>query len=140
MSIVSNKTTIYNFKGLLMKNWFIGRNRYSRLEWWIYFILAATLSNPFLFVYIVFKFIYQPPILVFFLILDFVLTWRYFVVSIGRFHDINRLGWNVLWSIIPPGIFYVIAVCGFLKGIEGENKYGLPPPIYRNLTDHEKIT
>ena len=46
-----------------------------------------------------------------------------------RFHDTNRSGWNYLWSFIPIfGGFYILVVCGCLKGTDGENNYGPGSP------------
>ena len=45
-----------------------------------------------------------------------------------RFHDTNRSGWNYLWSLIPCfGGFYILVVCGCIKGTGTENKYGSLP-------------
>ena len=122
-----------------LKEWFIGRNRYSRLEWWIYFslqfvypiacILLFGMMSPII-RYFNKIFPIFPLSLLSLLILYFVLEWKCFMVTIGRLHDTNRSGWNILWLIIPGGIFYIIAVCGFLEGTDEPNKYGNPPPVY----------
>ena len=45
-----------------------------------------------------------------------------------RFHDTDRSGWNYLWSFIPCfGGFYILVVCGCIKGTGTENKYGPLP-------------
>lgn len=45
-----------------------------------------------------------------------------------RFHDTNRSGWNYLWGFIPfLGEFYILFVCGYVKGTGQENKYGPLP-------------
>ena len=47
--------------------------------------------------------------------------------TIKRFHDTNRSGGNILWAIFPFfGALYILIICGFFKGIEGDNKYGEP--------------
>lgn len=49
-------------------------------------------------------------------------------VTTKRFHDTNRSGWRVLIGLIPGGIIYLIVVCGFFKGTDGDNDYGPPTP------------
>ncbi len=52
-------------------------------------------------------------------------------ISVKRFHDTNRSGWNVLWGLIPIfGPLYIIIVLGCLKGTEGPNAYGPPPTMF----------
>ena len=49
-------------------------------------------------------------------------------VSVKRLHDTGRSGWHLLLGLIPIiGLVYILVVCGFIKGTEGENAYG--PPI-----------
>jgi len=44
-------------------------------------------------------------------------------VTIRRLRDVNKSGWNILWSIIIIGIPYVLYL-EIKKGIEGPNNYG----------------
>lgn len=48
-------------------------------------------------------------------------------VSVKRLHDTNRSGVH-LFVIFAPcfGVLYILIVCGFLKGMEEENRYGMP--------------
>ena len=49
-------------------------------------------------------------------------------VTVKRLHDINRSGVHTLIALIPIiGLVYLLIVCGFLKGTDGENAYG--PPV-----------
>ena len=51
-------------------------------------------------------------------------------ITIKRLHDTNRSGWCILISLIPIiGGIYLLVVCGFLKGTEGDNDYG--PAVYK---------
>ena len=48
-------------------------------------------------------------------------------ITVKRLHDTNRSGACILIGSIPIiGAFYLLVVCGFIKGTEGENKHGSP--------------
>ena len=44
-------------------------------------------------------------------------------VTIRRLHDVNKSGWNMLWSLTIVGIFYVLYL-EIKKGNDGPNNYG----------------
>ena len=51
-----------------------------------------------------------------------------YAVYIKRLHDLNKSGWNVLWSFIPLlGFLYLFIICWYFKGTEGTNDYGPDP-------------
>ena len=58
-----------------------------------------------------------------------VVTWSYLAVHVKRWHDRNKSGWWVLIGFIPIiGFVWTMIECGFLKGTEGENRFG-PDPL-----------
>lgn len=58
-----------------------------------------------------------------------VLTVPSLVLSIKRFHDRDKSGWFVLISFIPViGPIWLLVELGFLRGSEGENRFG-PDPL-----------
>ena len=59
-----------------------------------------------------------------------VIVYPSIVVTVKRFRDTNRSGYNILWGLIPFfGVLYILIVCGFFKGTDGENKYGEPSSL-----------
>ena len=44
-------------------------------------------------------------------------------VTIRRLHDVNKSGWNLLWSLTVIGILYVLYL-EIKKGDDGPNNYG----------------
>ena len=48
-----------------------------------------------------------------------------FSVTVRRLHDVNKSGWNILWSFTIIGIFYVLYL-NIIKGSEENNHYGAP--------------
>jgi len=46
-----------------------------------------------------------------------------FSVTIRRLHDVNKSGWNLLWSFTGIGFFYVLYL-EIKKGNDGPNNYG----------------
>ena len=58
------------------------------------------------------------------------LTYSIIVMSVKRFRDTNRSGWNLLWVFFPfGGALYILIVCIFFKGTAGKNKYGEPSSL-----------
>jgi uncharacterized membrane protein YhaH (DUF805 family) len=55
-------------------------------------------------------------------------TWVSLSVAIKRFHDRDKSGWWLLILLVPVvgGVWYLIE-CGFLRGTEGSNRYGMDP-------------
>jgi len=50
-------------------------------------------------------------------------------VAIRRWHDRNKSGWWVLIAFIPIiGAIWTLVECGFLKGTDGDNRFG-PDPL-----------
>ena len=49
-------------------------------------------------------------------------------ITVKRWHDRDKSGWWVLIEWIPlVGTFWEIIECGFLKGTDGSNRFGLSP-------------
>ena len=104
------------------------RGRINRTCWWLHFLFT------FPFIYLAGGYLYYEgdtvttifDIIV--LLFALILYYTYLPAQVKRFHDTNRSGWNLLWALIPIiGALYVLTVCGFLKGTEGNNKYGVNP-------------
>ena len=50
------------------------------------------------------------------------------VVQIKRWHDLNKSWIWILVNFIPVfGPLWTVIQCGFIRGTEGENQYGLDP-------------
>jgi uncharacterized membrane protein YhaH (DUF805 family) len=50
-------------------------------------------------------------------------------VSIRRWHDRDKSGWWVLIAFVPIiGAIWSLVECGFLKGTDGDNRFG-PDPL-----------
>jgi uncharacterized membrane protein YhaH (DUF805 family) len=46
-------------------------------------------------------------------------------LTVRRLHDVNKSGWNMLWSLTIIGFFYVLYL-EIIKGSEEVNDYGVP--------------
>ena len=104
------------------------RGRINRTCWWLHFLFT------FPFIYLAGGYLYYEvgtittifDVIV--LLFALILYYTYLPAQVKRFHDTNRSGWNLFWGIIPIiGALYILIVCGFFKGVEGDNKYGVPP-------------
>ena len=50
------------------------------------------------------------------------------IVQIKRWHDLNKSWIWILLNFIPVfGPLWTLIQCGFVRGTEGENQYGLDP-------------
>jgi len=84
-------------------------------------IALITLDQVFVQLWIPFLF----PINPFFLLL----LWANLAVDVKRWHDLDRSGWWVLFTLVPIiGPIWVLIQLGLAEGTPGENRFG-PPPI-----------
>lgn len=65
------------------------------------------------------------------LLMSFCLIYCDTVVFMKRFHDINLPGWFALFAGVPLwGSIYIVIIGGFIRGTQGENRYGVSPYGY----------
>lgn len=65
------------------------------------------------------------------LLMSFGLIYCDTVVYMKRFHDINLPGWFALFAVVPLwGSIYIVIIGGFIRGTQGENRYGISPYRY----------
>lgn len=65
--------------------------------------------------------------LVFLLFLVFIclIFWSLLAITVKRWHDRNKSGWWIFIGLIPIiGALWTTIELGFLKGTEGENRFG----------------
>ena len=113
---------------LAFKNWNKFNGRANRAEYW-YFVLFSFLIG------IIFNIIdftllgYDPmdatSIGILSVIFNLVCIIPSISVTVRRLHDVNKSGWNMLWSLTIIGVFYVLYL-EIIKGSEGDNHYGAP--------------
>lgn len=102
-----------------ISNYFKIEGRATRSEYWYFqlgnFIasLLLTLVDMILFNDLVFTSLYSLFILI-----------PSFTVSIRRLHDIDKSGWNLLFSLIPIIGVFIILYFMILPSNEHDNKYG----------------
>ena len=69
------------------------------------------------------------------LLMSFCLIYFDTVVFMKRFHDINLPGWFVLFAAIPQlGSILIVIIGGFIRGNQGENRYGVSPYRYADCS------
>ena len=67
----------------------------------------------------------------------FLVVWPGLAIATKRSHDRNKSGAFILIALIPIiGIWYVVEVA-FLKGTEGDNRYGSDPLMALNQNKNE---
>ena len=48
-------------------------------------------------------------------------------VAVRRFHDMNKSGWSVLWSLVPFIGAFIVLIMLAGDGTKGKNKFGPKP-------------
>lgn len=113
---------------LAFKNWNKFNGRANQSEFWyynlFYFIIGIILY------YVDISFLgYDPMNPTSFGILQVIFNLVALIpslsVTIRRLHDVNKSGWNILWSLTIVGVFYVLYL-EIIKGSEEDNDYGVP--------------
>jgi uncharacterized membrane protein YhaH (DUF805 family) len=114
---------------------FIPKGRISLAQYWLfnllfsffYFLMDSILEITSNYVFInVFFYDFK---LLFFLSLGITLCLLIFsnlIITIKRFHDLNRTGWSVFLLIIPVVNIYFLILLLFSKGSKEPNDYGAP--------------
>lgn len=55
-------------------------------------------------------------------------VWIWLAVQVKRWHDRDKSGWWALINLVPIlGQIWVLIECGFLRGTEGDNRFGKDP-------------
>ena len=72
-------------------------------------------------------------LMVVFALVSLVTLYCYLMLSIKRFHDMDKSGWFSLLALVPivnlaVGLFWL----GFIKGTDGANTYGADPLLLGN--------
>lgn len=102
--------------------------RINRAWWWLYAIIS--ISAKIALYILIFSVTLIPE--------NFILVYLLFIIVLGilpiytdilaaakRFHDTNRSARNLYWAFLPClGVLYILIVCGFFRGTDGENQYG----------------
>ena len=119
---------------LAFKNWNKFNCRANRAEYW-YFVLFHTMLNIILNGIILFlipvgevsevQYKISNSIALIGSIFNIVCIIPSLSLSVRRLHDVNKSGWNILWSLTIIGIFYLIYL-NIIKGSKEDNHYGAP--------------
>ena len=145
--------------GTCFKKYATFKGRARRAEYW-YFLLFTLSLGVFVWLLSYFSWITQADVYVLNMLIFVVTITPTLAVTVRRFHDMNKSGWNLLWIIIPciysvsilplannvesdigEYLFMVALACNLTalivmfiwpitKSFNGENKYG-PSPLYK---------
>jgi uncharacterized membrane protein YhaH (DUF805 family) len=107
--------------------WFLfaTEGRISRGPFWFFNILLFLFSLVFIVMTQQYPEEYQQRLALLFI---GVFMWPSIAVQAKRWHDIGRSAWWILVGLIPyAGQIYSLYMNGFVKGTEGENRFGSDP-------------
>ncbi len=109
-----------NFVNVIKNNYVNFSGRSSRKEFWSFILV-------YLIIYTIIAIILQMLDLPYALmsVYSLLLFLPYFALAVRRLHDVNKSGWNVLWSLIPLIGLYLIYLVLQPTGTE-PNQYGDP--------------
>jgi len=72
------------------------------------------------------------------LALSILFLWPTLALAVKRLHDHNKSGWFYMIVFVPiVGSIWLLALTLFLKGTEGENRFGPDPLGLKSLDDSE---
>jgi uncharacterized membrane protein YhaH (DUF805 family) len=125
----------------LLKFLFSPKGRIPRSSFWYYFLgfigvfYITIYIDALLVVFIMgWEFYEQVPLGPLIVLVTLIGLFSGLVVSIKRCHDRNRSGWYLLFFTVPIiGVLLALDLA-FLKGTDGDNKYG-PDPLQKINTD-----
>ncbi len=113
---------------LAFKNWNKFKGRANRSEFW-YFTLIYFIIGTVLFYIDVSLLGYNPMDPTSMGLSQSIFGLVAFIPSLSltvrRLHDVNKSGWNLLWSLTIIGVIYVIYL-NIIKGSKEGNSYGSP--------------
>lgn len=118
MNFLESLTTCY-------KKVFNYRGRASKSEYWwfqLYFTLIAILMFSIVETHGTI-FTFGQVLFVLFLFNNLPLL----SAAVRRFHDMNKSGWSVLWSLIPFIGTFIVLIMLAGDGTKGKNKFGPKP-------------
>lgn len=104
--------------------------RINRAWWWFYVVISLAVKVVLYILIFSVTIIPENFILIYFLFiigLGIIPIYTDILATAKRFHDTNRSARNLYWAFFPFfGALYILIVCGFFRGTDGENKYGEP--------------
>jgi uncharacterized membrane protein YhaH (DUF805 family) len=105
------KTLLFSFEG-----------RISRKPYWM-FILGVIIVN--IIIAVLAAMLGDMVGMIISIVVAIAMIWSGLAVSVKRWHDRDKSGWWVLIGLIPLiGTIWVLVECGFLRGTEGQNRFG----------------
>jgi uncharacterized membrane protein YhaH (DUF805 family) len=125
---VSSGSSVLNMKDIFLSF----QGRIPRKVYWLYGVLGLMIGTMVAFgvVYLL-STILGEWILVLMFPIYIVVVWASLAVGVKRWHDRDKSGWWILIGLIPLiGAIWAIVECGFLKGTEGDNRFGPEPGNY----------
>jgi uncharacterized membrane protein YhaH (DUF805 family) len=113
---------------LAFKNWNKFNGRANQSEFWYFTLFYFIVGTIFFFIDVSFLG-YNPmdptSIGVLQSIFGLLVLIPSLSLTVRRLHDVNKSGWNMLWSLTIIGVFYVLYL-EIIKGSEEDNDYGSP--------------
>ena len=104
--------------------------RINRQPYWLWmlFIFIGTFVAIFIDAAMIDVAAEQQPLPLFYIIFSLTVLWPSLAIQVKRWHDRDKSAWWVLMNFVPLiGFIWVLVENGFLRGTEGNNRFGSNP-------------
>ena len=99
--------------------------RINRAKYWLMVLILSIAP----FIVLLFSVTVGEVGIVLYILYSLIAIWPGLAISAKRWHDRDKSAWWILIGLIPIiGGIWILVELGFLKGTDGENRYG-PDPL-----------
>ena len=99
--------------------------RINRAKYWLMVLILSIAP----FIVLLFSVTIGEVGIVLYILYSLIAIWPGLAISAKRWHDRDKSAWWILIGLIPIiGGIWILVELGFLKGTDGENRYG-PDPL-----------
>ena len=100
--------------------------RINRTKYWLTYLILGIVP---IFVILLFAAISSELAIVLYIVYAVIVIWPSLAITAKRWHDRDKSAWWILIGFIPIiGALWSLIELGFLKGTDGENRFG-PEPL-----------
>ena len=111
-----------------LKHLFSFDGRIGRLNYFLHSALvsiAFLIVSPFLFFALLVEGLNEPQFVI--IVVGLTVFISEISATVRRLHDLNRSGWQALWTFVPAVNLVLVLCLFFMQGTKGPNRFGSDP-------------